>query len=92
MDNFSYVFFNHLIVVQFEDGTIGLFDTKSGMTAKDAKTRAEGLQKYIKEQNKKGKKLCGGIVVNINGSWRYNDSEVYTYDETNMKGWKFLQL
>ncbi len=79
-------------VVQFEDGTIGLFDTKSGMTAKDAKTRAEGLQKYIKEQNKKGKKLWGGIVININGSWRYNDNEVYIYDETNLKGWKFLQI
>ncbi|MEO9309093.1 MAG: DEAD/DEAH box helicase family protein [Nitrososphaera sp.] len=79
-------------IVQFEDGTIGLFDTKSGITAKDAKTRAEGLQKYIKEQNQKGKKLWGGIVVNISGSWRYNDSEVYTYDENNMKGWKFLQL
>lgn len=79
-------------IVQFEDGTIGLFDTKSGITAKDAKTRAEGLQKYIKEQNKKGKKLWGGIVVNINGSWRYNDNETYTYDETNMKWWKFLQL
>ena len=79
-------------IVQFEDGTIGLFDTKSGMTAKDAGTRAEGLQKYIKEQNKKGKKLWGGIAVNISGSWRYNDNEVYTYDETNMKGWKFLQI
>ena len=79
-------------IVQFEDGTVGLFDTKSGMTAKDAKTRAEGLQKYIKEQTKKGKKLWGGIAVNISGSWRYNDNEVYTYDETNMKGWKFLQL
>ena len=79
-------------IVQFEDGTVGLFDTKSGMTAKDAKTRAEGLQKYIKEQTKKGKKLWGGIAVNISGSWRYNDNEVYTYDEINMKGWKFLQL
>ena len=79
-------------IVQFEDGIVGLFDTKSGMTAKDAKTRAEGLQKYIKEQTKKGKKLWGGIAVNISGSWRYNDNEVYTYDETNMKGWKFLQL
>ena len=79
-------------IVQFEDGTVGLFDTKSGMTAKDAKTRAEGLQKYIKEQTKKGKKLWGGIAVNISGSWRYNDNEVYTYDESNMKGWKFLQL
>jgi len=35
-------------IVQFKDGSIGLFDTKSGMTAKDAGPRAEGLQKYIR--------------------------------------------
>ncbi|NUM41636.1 MAG: DEAD/DEAH box helicase family protein [Leptospiraceae bacterium] len=78
--------------VQFEDESIGLFDTKSGMTAKDAKTRADGLRKYIKEQNKKGKKLWGGIVINANGSWRYNDNEKYTYEETDLKDWKFLEL
>ena len=79
-------------IIQFNDGSLGLFDTKSGITAKDAKSRAEGLQEYIKEQNKKGKKLLGGIVVNINGSWRYNDAENYSYDGSDMKGWKFLQL
>ncbi len=79
-------------IVQFEDGSIGLFDTKSGMTAKDAKTRAEGLQKYIKEQNKKGKKLWGGIVINVNGSWRFNDNEAYKYDEKNLKDWKILSI
>jgi type III restriction enzyme len=79
-------------IVQFEDGSIGLFDTKAGTTAEGAGPRAEGLWKYIKSQNKKGKNLWGGIVVNINGSWRYNDNEIYTYDATNMKGWKFLEL
>jgi type III restriction enzyme len=79
-------------IVQFEDGSIGLFDTKSGMTAKDAKTRAEGLRKYIKEQNKKGKNLRGGIVIFVSGSWRYNDNEVYTYDESNLGDWKFLDV
>ncbi|GAH12347.1 unnamed protein product, partial [marine sediment metagenome] len=61
-------------IVQFDDGSIGLFDTKGGRTAEtsDAGPRAEGLQKYIKEQNKKGKKLRGGIVINVDGSWRYN--------------------
>jgi type III restriction enzyme len=77
-------------IIQFKDGSIGLFDTKSGMTAKDAKTRAEGLQRYIKKQNKKGKKLWGGIVINVSGSWRYNDNDVYDYDERNMKEWKLL--
>lgn len=79
-------------IMQFEDGSIGLFDTKSGMTAKDAKTRAEGLQKYIKEQKKKGKKLWGGIAIFVNGSWRYNDNEVYEYDKNNLSSWKFLEI
>ena len=79
-------------VVQFKDGGIGIFDTKSGMTAKDAKERAEGLQRYIKEQNKKGKRLHGGIVINVNGSWRCNDNEVYNYDEKNFSSWRLLEL
>lgn len=78
-------------IVQFNDGSIGLFDTKSGMTAKDAKARAEGLAKYIKSENKKGKKLWGGIAIFVNGSWRYNDDENYTYDETDLTSWKFLK-
>lgn len=79
-------------IVQFEDETIGLFDTKSGITAEDAKPKAEALQKYIKKQNKKGEKLWGGIVVNVTGSWRYNDNDVYNFDVNNMKRWKFLQI
>ena len=79
-------------IVQFKDKTIGLFDTKSGMTAKDAKTRAEGLHKYIKEQNKKGKKLFGGIVINKNGSWRYNDNETYSYNENDLRDWKMIEF
>lgn len=80
-------------IIQFKDGTIGLFDTKSGMTAKDAKTRAEGLANYIKTENKKGKKLWGGIAIFVNGSWRYNDNEDYTFDESNLdKDWEFLSF
>ena len=79
-------------IVQFEDGAIGLFDTKSGMTAKDAKTRAEGLTKYIKAESKKGKKLWGGIAIYVNGSWKYNDEEMYTYNENDLSNWKFLKI
>lgn len=77
-------------IVQFKDGTIGLFDTKSGMTAKDAKTRAEGLADYINKN--KTKKLWGGIAICVNGSWRYNDNEKYTYNEDDLNDWKFLKI
>ena len=77
-------------VVKFKDGTIGLFDTKSGMTAKDAGPRAEGLQKYIKKN--KDKKLWGGIVLESQGSWRYNDEEKYSYNPNDLSSWKVLEI
>lgn len=77
-------------IVKYKDGRIGLFDTKGGITAETAKTRAEGLSKYIREQNTKNKKLFGGIVIYKDGSWRYNDNEVYEYNERDLKDWKFL--
>jgi len=73
-----------------KDGRIGLFDTKSGITAKVAGPKAEGLAKYIKEQNKKGKKLFGGIVTQKDSNWFYNDGE--KYDEADPKQWKILDL
>ena len=81
-------------IVQFEDGSIGIFDTKSGRTAEtgDAGPRAEGLQKYIKEQKKKGKQLWGGIVINIKGSWRYNDKDKYSYNENDLTTWNLLDI
>jgi type III restriction enzyme len=77
-------------IIKYKDGKIGLFDTKSGLTAETAKEKAEGLSKYIKQQNKKGKNLFGGIVVNEQGSWRYNDEEVYFYNPNNLNTWKYL--
>ncbi|MFC2006555.1 DEAD/DEAH box helicase [Chloroflexota bacterium] len=77
-------------IVKYKDGKVGLFDTKSGITAETAKSRAEGLYKYIKEQNAKGKNLVGGIVIPHSGSWYYNDNETYEYDKTDLKSWEFL--
>ena len=51
-------------IVQMKDGSTGLFDTKSGLTRQVAGTKIDGLNAYIKEQNKKGKNLFGGIVTN----------------------------
>ena len=77
-------------IVQFKDGTIGIFETKSGFTAgEDAKERAEALQIYIK---KNPKKLWGCIAIYINGTWRYNDNSKYSFDSTDLSNWKVLNL
>jgi type III restriction enzyme len=81
-------------LVCFKDGSIAILDTKSGRTAEtqDAGPRAEGLQKYIKEQKKKGKKIWGGIAIYVNRTWRYNDKEKYEYNPNNLSEWKVLEL
>jgi type III restriction enzyme len=81
-------------IIQFKDGSIGIFDTKSGRTAEtsDAAPRAEALQRYIKKQNRQGKKLFGGLAIYINGTWRYNDNEKYEYNPNDLSSWKVLDL
>lgn len=80
-------------IIQFKDGSIGIFETKSGFTAgEDAKERAESLQRYIKKQNKSGKKIIGGIAIYVNGTWRYNDKEKYEYNPDDLSNWKILSL
>ena len=79
-------------IIMFQNGRIGLFDTKSGLTAKTAGPRANGLQNYIKEQKEMGKNLCGGILIYINGTWRYNDQDEYVYDPKDLSSWKILEI
>jgi type III restriction enzyme len=78
-------------IVITEDGKIGLFDTKSGRTAEDAKEKAEALAEYISKNEKK--KLWGGIAVAREGSWRYNYKKKYGYTEGALgKDWEFLSF
>lgn len=81
-------------VVKFKDGRIGLFDPKEGRTAEDseAELKAESLHNYIKEENRRGKKLWGGLVIFENGTWRYNDDENYHYDPNDLSNWKILEI
>ena len=78
-------------IVKFTDGRIGLFDTKSGWTAKDAGSRSDGLQKYISEQNKKKKNLFGGIVIPKSGSFFTYTGIPYKYDK-DLTEWKILDI
>jgi len=80
-------------IVQYADGKVGLFETKDGITAETAGPRAEGLATYIEEQEKLGKKLIGGIVVEKNGSFWLNSNKKYEYDIDNLSGtgWEIIQ-
>ena len=91
-DSEDYVPFYVDWIVKYKDGRLGLFDTKGGLTAETAGSRAEGLANYIKGQNEKGKKLFGGIVIEKDQSFWINSNEKYTYDENDLlsSGWKIF--
>lgn len=78
-------------IVQMKDGSIGIYDTKSGFTLSSSETAAksDALQKYIKAN--KSKNLTGGIVVIDHG-----DALVYTKVGFNLNlkdgGWQRLAL
>jgi len=77
-------------LVQFTDRRIGIFETKDagdrdGTTY--TKAKAEKLQEYIKEQNKEGKKLFGGIVIEKNGRWKINQKEKYNWSKCEKNDW-----
>ena len=77
-------------LVQFTDGQIGIFETK-GIGDRDGETytkaKAEKLQEYIREQNKKGKKLFGGIAIEKNGRWKINQKEKYNWGKCEKNDW-----
>lgn len=77
-------------LVQFTDGRIGIFEAKDagdrdGTTY--TKAKAEKLQEYIKEQNKKGKKLFGCIAIEKNGRWKINQKEKYDWSKCERNDW-----
>ncbi len=83
------LFYPDFIVKQ--GGRLGIFDTKSGQTAKNAKYKAEALQCFIKAY--KGEyKLWGGIVVPSAGTWKLNSNEEYKFNERDLSEWDDLEF
>lgn len=66
-------------LVMFKDGQIGIFDTKASGDREDQnKIKAEALQKYITEENKKkGKKIFGGLVIKNGDHFMINSDKKY---------------
>ena len=83
-------------IVKLKDGRIGLFDTKAGLTMQVAGPKIDGLYKYIQDENKKGKKLFGGIVANTErnyrGRWVYFDRASKDFKDNSFENWADLIL
>ncbi|MEO0072994.1 MAG: hypothetical protein ABIK10_06175, partial [candidate division WOR-3 bacterium] len=84
-------------IVKLKDGSIGLFDTKTGFTRRQAGPKVEGLYQYITEQSKKGLKLWGGIVTNtdertLKGRWIYFNKSKEEFDPDNLQNWEPLDI
>ena len=79
-------------IVRFKDGRIGIFDTKGGITATNTEGRAEALAQKLKALNSEGLNVIGGVVLQENAQWYYNDSENYEYVKGKMsESWKELE-
>lgn len=80
-------------IIQFNDGKIGIFDTKaSGYQEEDNKLKGEALQRYIKEENIKGKNLFGGLVIKDGKHFRINQKEKYKSFKECFDDWGYLKV
>ena len=62
-------------IIRLKDGRIFLFDTKSKDSDPEAPAKHNALLAYMKEENAKGMKLDGGILIedeNNPGLWKYS--------------------
>jgi type III restriction enzyme len=79
-------------IIQLKSGKTFIGDTKAGSTATEAKSRAEALQAYIKDQNAKGKNLVGGIIIKDDTKkWRLNQQVTYNYDKNDLTKWAYFE-
>lgn len=83
-------------IVKLKDGRIGLFDPH-GIHLSDFRAKSDGLRQYIQNENKKGKKLFGGIVTNTDqrkyrGRWIYFNRASKDLKDGDFSNWKDLEL
>lgn len=80
-------------IVRLKNGSLGLFDTKSGNTIKDAREKSDGLQDYLK----KHKEIFGGIVANTNskdfsGRWMCYKGKSTELIPDDFSNWELLEI
>lgn len=72
-------------VIRMKNGQIFLFDTKSQNSDSNAPAKHNALLKYMDDENKKGQRLDGGVIIGSGGIWRYSK---FAIDNTSdLNGW-----
>ena len=80
-------------IVKFNNGRIGIFDTKAvGYQEDDNKLKSEALQKYIKDENEKGKNLFGGLIIKDGEYFRINQKDFYKSFKDSIEDWGYLDF
>lgn len=74
-------------IVKYKDGKIGIFDIKKTKSIPNS-LKSNTLQKYIKEENKKGKKLFGGLIYKDNNNFKIYTKSNYIEYEKNPTEWE----
>ncbi|MBQ7471606.1 MAG: DEAD/DEAH box helicase family protein [Prevotella sp.] len=77
-------------IVRLKNGTICLFDTKTLGSEEDTPEKNNALWKYVEEHNAKGKKMTGGVLVQLGENWYYPAG--FIDDDKNTDGWSRLDL
>ena len=80
-------------IVKFKNGKLGIFDTKaSGDREDENKLKGEALQKYIDEENLKGKNLFGGLIIKEGEHFRINSEKEYVSFKESKDNWNFIDF
>lgn len=80
-------------IIKFNDGRIGIFDTKGiNFMVDDTTEKAEALQIYIKEKVEKGLNIFGGIIVEYQSEFYLNNNEKYVDFSVDKSQWEKINL
>lgn len=73
-------------IIRMKNGQVFLFDTKSEGSDENGAVKHNALLKYMAEENKKGKHLDGGVLIEDQEVWRYSKFALQNTNDT--KGWQ----
>lgn len=80
-------------LIKFEDGRLGIFDTKPvEFMVEDTTEKAQALYNYIKENKDKGINIFGGIIVEYQNNYYLNEEENYLPINVDRNQWSRIEI